>query len=158
MKAVNSQNKQINTESKQIKPQVKPINPGIKPFTPQNKTINSQIQPLIPQMNPGIKPFTPQLQPMNGKIESLNPQIKPVKHQVEARKSAGKRNGMSQLQKRSFISEQEMMDMLGGIQIDSNNNVRGSQESLNTGGSACLVHIAKVYAAQQHAFDKLEGE
>lgn len=63
-----------------------------------------------------------------------------------------------ELQKRSFISEQEVAAMLEGLQMDRNNNVRDSQESLNTAGTACLVNIAKVYAAQQKAFDNLDGE
>uniref|UniRef100_A0A8D8T9G5 Uncharacterized protein n=1 Tax=Cacopsylla melanoneura TaxID=428564 RepID=A0A8D8T9G5_9HEMI len=66
------------------------------------------------------------------------------------------------LQKRSFISEQEIAAMLGGLEMDKNNNnttMRGaeSQESLNQVGAACLVNIAKVYASQQKGFDKLDG-
>ncbi|KAI5707262.1 hypothetical protein M8J75_016128 [Diaphorina citri] len=88
----------------------------------------------------------------------FQPQKKSGPPGMESR-SQTKPGGLDKMgvQKRSFISEEEIAAILGGIQMDRNNNVRESQESLNTAGAACLVNIAKVYAAQQHAFDKLDG-
>lgn len=89
----------------------------------------------------------------------FQPQKKSGPPGMESR-SQTKPGGLDKMgvQKRSFISEEEIAAILGGIQMDRNNNVRESQESLNTAGAACLVNIAKVYAAQQHAFDKLDGK
>lgn len=96
-----------------------------------------------------------------------NRQIKPVVtkqiigSRIQTKKSPGKQMASkksNQIQKRSFISEEEISEMLGGLKMDRNNNLRESQESLNMPGAACLVNIAKVYGTQQYAFDKLDGK
>lgn len=135
----------------------------------------STVKPLQTrnQANQPAKPAPLAESLKNQKVKTMqpaaNPQKKPavtkivVGSQCQTKKSPqkavpSKNAKCNQLQKRSFISEQEIQEIISGLQMDRNNNVKASQESLNMLGSPILVNIVKVYSAQQQAFDKLDGK